>query len=125
MPGVDTRNISRDSLLLVAEVRLDGDDSEHRVKVRNLSSGGMMAEGGPTVVRGKNVSVNLRNIGPVDGVIAWIEEGRFGIAFSKEIDAKLARAPVGSGDLAAPRFTRSAGIDSAYRMGDPKRMRTL
>lgn len=109
----------------MADVQLDGDDAAHRVKVRNLSSGGMMAEGGPAVIRGKNVSVNLRNIGSVDGVVAWIEEGRFGIAFSKEIDAKLARAPVGTGDLASPRFTRSAGIDPNAMIGDSKRLRNI
>jgi hypothetical protein len=125
MSAVDTRNISRDSLFLMAEVRLSGDQAEHRVKVRNLSSGGMLAEGGPAVVRGSNVSIQLRNIGWVDGVIAWVQEERFGIAFEKEIDPKLARAPVGSGDLHAPRFTRPAGLHPNGSMQDPERVRKV
>ncbi|WP_209349251.1 PilZ domain-containing protein [Pontixanthobacter sp. CEM42] len=124
MSGVDTRNISRDSLFLMAEVRLEGEQSEHRVKVRNLSSGGMMAEGGPSVVRGGNVSIQLRNIGWVEGVIAWVQDERFGIAFAKEIEPKLARAPVGSAEKSSPRFTRPSGI-YADQSADPARLRNI
>ncbi len=47
MSNVDTRQLSRDSLFVMAKVRVEEDTSgaEHQVKVRNLSSGGMMAEG--------------------------------------------------------------------------------
>lgn len=107
MSSVETRQVERDSLLLFAAVRIDGGETEYRVKVRNLSAGGMMADGEAPVVRGSLVSVELRNIGAVDGSVAWTQENRFGIAFADEIDPKLARAPVASGsDLAAPRFTR-------------------
>jgi hypothetical protein len=53
--------------------------------------------------------VALRNIGWVDGTVAWTQDNRFGIAFVEEIDPKLARAPVAGGtpDLASPRFTRT------------------
>lgn len=94
MSGVDTRNISRDSLFLLAELRLDGASSEFRVKVRNLSAGGMLAEGKVPVVPGSRLQICLRNVGWVDGGVAWVQENRFGIAFDKEINPKLARAPV-------------------------------
>ena len=125
MSGVDTRNISRDSLFLMADVRLQGEQGEQRVKVRNLSSGGMMAEGGPVVTRGGNLSIQLRNIGWVEGVVAWVQEERFGIAFSQEIDPKLARAPVGSTDVNAPRFTRPAGIYANGTSQNPDRIRKV
>lgn len=110
MSSVETRQVERDSLLLMAQVRVDGGETEYRVKVRNLSAGGMMAEGEAPVARGSPVSVKLRNIGRVDGSVAWTQEARFGIAFVDEIDPKLARAPVATGvsDLSAPRFTRPA-----------------
>jgi hypothetical protein len=41
---IDHRQLGRDSLFLMADLRLDGQDGEHRVRVRNLSAGGMMAE---------------------------------------------------------------------------------
>lgn len=91
MTDIDQRQLGRDSLFLLAEARLAGDAIEHRVKVRNLSAGGMMAEGAMKVVRGTRVEVNLRNIGWVDGVVAWIQDNRFGIAFVDQVDPKLAR----------------------------------
>ena len=67
MGQVETRQIERDSLLLMAAVRVDRGGPGHRVKVRNLSPGGMMAEGDVRVCRGAPVTVELRNIGEVDG----------------------------------------------------------
>lgn len=108
MVNVETRQIERDSLLLIAQLRIDGSEAEYRVKVRNLSAGGMMAEGDAPVARGALLSVGLRNVGWVDGAVAWKQDNRFGIAFVEEIDAKLVRAPVASGppDLSSPRYTR-------------------
>ena len=52
MSSVDTRNVGRDSLFLVAQLTLDGQAEPVRVKVRNLSAGGMMAEaGGMAILR--------------------------------------------------------------------------
>ena len=110
MSGVDTRHISRDSLFLMAEVRLDGDSASHRVKVRNLSSGGMMAEGDVSVVRGARVMVELRNLPSIAGSVAWVQENRFGVAFAQEIDPRAPRTQVGNSDLATPRFVRPATI---------------
>lgn len=93
MAEVDNRQIARDSLFVLVDLRLDGDQAVHRVKMRNLSSGGMMAEGSLIALRGLVVWVDLRNIGWVEGSIAWVQENRFGIAFRDEIDPKLARAP--------------------------------
>lgn len=118
MSAVDTRNIPRDSLFLMADVRVEGRGEGERVKVRNLSAGGMMADGAVDVVRGSQISVNLRGIGWVDGAVAWVQDHRFGIAFGKEIDPKLARAPVpvNSGP-SAPRFVRSEALHPDPRAG--------
>lgn len=102
---IDHRQLARDSLFLMAEVRLVGSEAQYRVKVRNLSAGGMMAEGPMTVQRGSQIEVNLRNIGWVQGVVAWIQDNRFGIALINEIDPKLARAPLVSGE-GTPRFVK-------------------
>ena len=110
MSGVDTRHINRDSLFLMAEVRVEGDSAGHRVKVRNLSAGGMMAEGDVSVTRGARVTVELRNVSGVEGSVAWVQDNRFGVAFAREIDPKAPRTAVGNGDLATPRFVRPASI---------------
>jgi hypothetical protein len=110
MSAVDTRHINRDSLFLMADVRLDGDAVSHRVKVRNLSAGGMMAEGEVTVLRGARVIVDLRNLAPVEGSVAWVQDNRFGVAFAREIDPKAPRTAVGNGEISTPRFVRPSSI---------------
>ena len=123
MSGVDTRNLSRDSLFLMADVRHGDNPTSQRVKVRNLSSGGMMAEGDASVVRGANVSVELRNIGWVEGVVAWVQDERFGIAFAKEIDPQVARAKPEGEDFNAPRYTRNSGMAGMF--DDPAKLRNI
>ena len=104
----ENRQVDRDSLFLMADLRVPGEDGEHRIKVRNLSSGGMMGEGRVRVVRGIMVEVSIRNIGWVEGVIAWVQDDRFGVAFRQEIDPKRAREPVAAkvDEFNAPRYTR-------------------
>lgn len=87
------RQIARDSLFLMAELRVDGIEGDHRVRVRNLSAGGLMAEGTVRPERGQGVWVNLRNLGWVEGQVAWVQDNRFGVAFQTEIDPRIARTP--------------------------------
>lgn len=98
---------ARDSLFLMTELTLDDSGETHKVKVRNLSPGGMMIESDLTVTQGQRIVATLRNIGPVKGQIAWARKGRFGVAFDYEIDPKLARQPVGGGTK-LPRYLRTA-----------------
>lgn len=105
MSDSDHRQIGRDSLFVLAELRVDGLEGEQRMRVRNLSAGGLMAEGPLKVLRGQLVWVNLRNIGWTEGSVAWVQDNRFGIAFRDEIDPRTARAPVAAGE-ATPRFVR-------------------
>jgi len=88
---IDHRQVGRDSLFLMADLRVAGQAGDHRVKVRNLSARGMMAECTVRVTSGAGVEVNLRNIGWVPGKVAWIQDNRFGIAFVDEIDPLLPR----------------------------------
>jgi hypothetical protein len=126
MSQVETRQIDRDSLFLMAMVKVEGDPAglEHRVKVRNLSAGGMMAEGYVKVSRGARVAVELRNIGWVEGSVAWKQDDRFGIAFLAEIDPRQARAnvPVGTPDIDTPRFVR---VPLAHQHPEPGKIRKL
>ena len=109
MAANDHRQLSRDSLFLIAELRLPGEEALSRVKVRNLSAGGMMAEGTVKAVRGTLVEVNIRNLGWVEGAIAWVQGDRCGIAFSEDIDPMIARAPLVTGGESTLRFVRPVG----------------
>lgn len=105
MTESDHRHIARDSLFVMADLRIDGIEGDQRIRVRNLSAGGLMAEGGPLVQRGQVVWIKIRNIGWVEGSIAWVQDSRFGIAFREEIDPRVARAPLEIGE-GTPRFVR-------------------
>ena len=87
------RSEPRDSMFLMAAVRRAG-GAEVQVKVRNLSSGGMMAESPVSFSRGDVVEAELRGIGSVSGKIAWTAGGRVGVQFDVPIDPRLARKPV-------------------------------
>lgn len=104
------RNDSRDSLLLTAQVRHVGAPEGVQVRVRNLSSGGLMAELNPPLPSGTPVEVEVRGVGWVSGRVAWATDGRVGVAFDSPIDPKAARKPVGQGghtpSYAKPVITR-------------------
>ena len=91
MEETEHRQIARDSLFVLVDLRLDGQDFDHRIKMRNLSARGLMAEGPVRVTRGMTVWINLRNIGWTDGTVAWVQDNRFGVAFREEIDPVAAR----------------------------------
>ena len=87
------RGRRRDSLFLAAKLSVDGGEPVE-VRVRNLSEGGLMAEGAPPAPIGAAVTVELRNLGAVPGKVAWYTEDRAGIAFDIAVDPQRARKPV-------------------------------
>jgi hypothetical protein len=125
MDSSENRHLGRDSLFLMADLRLEGMLEEHRIKVRNLSAGGMMGDGPVRVQRGALVEVNIRNAGWIEGSVAWVQDNRFGIAFREEIDPKIARAQV---DPAAgehtPRYLRPA-VPGMAGAGSPTALRKI
>ena len=120
MSEIDHRQVGRDSLFLMADLRVEGQAGDHRVKVRNLSARGMMAEGTVRVTSGLNVEVNLRAVGWVGGRVAWIQDSRFGIAFDSEIDPREVRAPLPPAGEHTPRY-----LKSPIQPPDPRSLRKL
>ena len=117
---IDHRQVGRDSLFLMADLRIEGQAGDHRVKVRNLSARGMMAEGTVRVISGVGVEVNLRSIGWVPGRVAWIQDNRFGIAFLDEVDPREVRAPQAAAGEHTPRY-----LKSPHQPPDPRSLRKL
>lgn len=87
----------RDSVFLLATVTAAHREASGVFRVRNISSGGLMAEGPITFAAGDELDIELRNIGTVHGRVAWAATGRFGMMFDRPIDPKQARKPVGGG----------------------------
>jgi len=122
MTGLETRSVSRDSLFLLANVRIEQGSDQYRVRVRNLSDGGMMGEGNMPVKRGNRVDVELRNIGTIGGSVAWVQDQRFGIAFDEEVDSQRARIPL---DDTASDVSPVGGTSYAHRAPPPPPPRSL
>ena len=123
MNQVETRQANRDSMFLFARVRVDGQESPHRAKVRNLSAGGMMAECNARVTRGTPVSIELRNIGWVEGSVAWTQDNRFGIAFVDAIDPNAIRDAGASADDRSEEMRRYSPIIKPSP--DPDKLRKI
>lgn len=85
----------RDSLFLLANLRVEGQADPIAVRVRNLSSGGLMAELPFPVRTDRAISIDVRGIGWIPGRIAWQTEGRIGVSFDQPVDPQRARKPVG------------------------------
>lgn len=96
MLRTDARKEGRENLFLLAEMRVDNDPNVHPVKVRNLSPSGMMGEGAVRVIRGSRLTVDLAQVGPVSGSVAWVQDDRFGVAFDEAIDWRLIPVPGGN-----------------------------
>jgi len=124
MAGVDTRSVSRDSLFLLADLRVEQSEEKHRLRVRNLSDGGMMGEGSVRVQRGNRVRVHLQNIGEIGGSVAWVQDDRFGVAFDEAIDSQRARRPASpDGDSSELGYTSYA--HRAPQAPEPKVLRKI
>lgn len=93
LEGAGKRARRRESLFLAAWLCVE-DRKPIEVRIRNLSEGGLMAEGAPPLAIGTPVVIENRNLGRVPGKIAWFVEGRAGVAFDAAIDPKKARKPV-------------------------------
>ncbi|MDO9367928.1 MAG: PilZ domain-containing protein [Sphingopyxis sp.] len=105
-----SRGADRDSLFLQAGLILPGRSDSVRVRVRNLSAGGMLAEAKVQVEQSTAVEIELHNVGRVTGRIIWAGEGKFGIAFDRPVDPQAVRRQVASPSDLPPHLKRT-GMD--------------
>ena len=67
-------------------------------RVRNISSGGVMAECRFVGSEGDRVELSLRGLGELTGSVAWACENRIGVMFDEPIDVgKVLRQPTRGG----------------------------
>lgn len=114
--GESQRRDARDSLFLLAQLKHEGAagaGAGEAVRVRNVSSGGLMAQAPQDFREGMRVELTLEGIGVVRGVVAWAEAGRIGVAFDHPIDKALARKPHSGAttSVASDQLFRPTAID--------------
>jgi PilZ domain len=117
------RELDRDSLFLKAVLKFTSVSQESEVRVRNLSAGGLMAETPLRVVRGEKVEVNLRSVGWISGTVAWITEGRIGIAFDHPVDPKAVRNPIGVRSSEVPVYLQK--LNKQIKVQNAKNLRNV
>ena len=98
LPG--NRGGKRDSMLLMGTIKAAGDYARDTqpIRIRNLSSTGMMAVAPVAYDQGSIVEVEMRGVGVVQGEIVWVRGDRMGITFHEVINPLLARRPVAAQD---------------------------
>lgn len=106
--GPHQRAEPRDSMFLNSTIRHLGTGETWPLRIRNLSSGGLMADCPAHFSRGELIEVELRGIGQQKGKIAWTATNRIGVAFEKPINPALARRSVGGGKT--PMVTHTASV---------------
>ena len=107
MGAVETRHAKRDSLFMLGDIVLEATSERERVKIRNLSPGGMMAESERPLALGTRVSVDLPNVGLAPGAVSWSRGRRIGITFDEAIDPTKVRFQLGNGGH-TPSYARAA-----------------
>ncbi len=88
------RNGARESIFFGANLTFTTTGEKLAVRVRNISSGGMMVDCTIGGAIGDVVIADVKNVGKVRGRIAWAVPPRMGIAFDHTINASLARVKV-------------------------------
>lgn len=115
------RGMDRDSLFLKAVLRFPNTKDEHEVRIRNVSAGGLMAEIPTNAPRGERVEIKLHRIGWVSGHIAWVTDGRVGIAFDQPINPRDARKPVNADARELPPYLKKLNT-TPPAVGRPRRV---
>ncbi|GAB5352193.1 MAG: pilus assembly protein PilZ [Altererythrobacter sp.] len=108
IPATDKRNEKRDSVLMMAQLRVEGAGSSEKVKIRNLSNSGIQVEGPVLATDGQRAVVTIRQIGDVGGVVTWTKSARIGISFDEPINSGAARTSLVGDMPEAPRYARAA-----------------
>src|SRR3546814_13465228 len=106
------RKAKRDSLFLLTSVSSPDGPARGKVRVRNLSAKGLMADCPFPIIEGEAVILNVRAVGPVSGAVVWINGDQIGVAFDTTIDQARARVPVSSKATASPEFVGPVGKGS-------------
>lgn len=104
--AISTRTTPRDSLFLLTSLSSPDGHFRGKLRVRNLSATGLMADCPVPVAKGEAVILDLRGIGPVSGSVIWIQGERIGVLFDEAVDPQQAREPARRSSHAMPDYLR-------------------
>ncbi len=111
------RQAERDSLFLIGTLEFEGSSMQHSIRIRNLSATGLMADGKIVGQVGQNVIIESKKLGRVRGNVAWISDGRMGIAFGSPIDPRVARQSTAQSTMEVPEYLKQLANQNIRRPG--------
>ena len=82
----------RRKLLLKATIRID--QTDHCVRIRDVSAGGIKIEYANRMPDSKRVDVHLPNVGWVTARVVWCAGSKAGLAFSAPVDCLRVRQTI-------------------------------
>lgn len=94
MSATEQRIDPRDRILLLARLRVQGEAEIYAIRIRDLSANGLRAQFAGRPLDRTNVTIEIRNLGWVDGRVAWQDAQTIGIRFAEPIDPDKARIAV-------------------------------
>jgi hypothetical protein len=100
-------------MFLQASILCMASGESYALRVRNISSGGLMAECAHDFAPGDRVELEVRGVGKQAGQIAWAGHGKLGVSFDDPINPALARRPVKTG----PTRVRNQAQGNIWRPG--------
>ena len=110
-PLASDRRIGKRYMTVLQAAKLVTEDGQELCLVRNISTGGMMAEIFVPLSPGEAVGIEFKAGSVVGGRVRWVEDGRAGIEFFDKIDVHQVLAPSGAKGRMMPRGVR-LNIDS-------------
>ena len=91
----------RQNVMLMVSLQLAG-WPEQRVRVRDISAGGLKVNAPLSPAVGTQLRVELPQLGWIGGAVAWTNDTSFGVRFGHQVDPAAARQRV-TGDFSTPR----------------------
>ena len=104
----DHRSSRRNRILLLAQMRVDGETTKFDIRIRDLSAGGLRAQFAGCQLNGTRIAVEIRNIGWVKGRVVWQDDAHLGVRCDSPIDPDKARIAVTGNYASPPPLTRVA-----------------
>jgi hypothetical protein len=87
------RRASRQAVLLVGTISHLGGRGRVAIKIRNISTLGMMCDCAFAVQAGDRIEIELARVGLLGGTVRWCTGGRIGIEFDGPIKLEQALRP--------------------------------
>lgn len=91
MTALETRAVTRERVLMFAQMIVASSSEQHRVRIRDLSAQGVQAEGDVEVQLGEQVEVDFGAAGKVTGLVARRDGLVLGLRLEQEIEPDAVR----------------------------------